>query len=358
MATEFEAARGRLGRLPLLAAAVLWLLSLFSGLFVGLAVGLLAVVAIGLPMVVLGLSSVAGFAFVGGWLAVIAWAVLAPPIGAMNSERIATRVSAASPPDPANPTDQAIVDRVTTVAVAAGVQPDIRIVDAPFADAAGVGRRRAGGRSQPVVIISRGAATLPEPLFRALAASALTDAVEGRGAALARAFAFMPPLLPVLVLRRLFRAIRGHWLRGIAIAYAFMFAWGLIAAFTASGTSDNLAVRAALAPFVAVGFTILLAFILFMVGGTMAAWLFVLAVPGEWFASRARAAADVAAIDLTRDPAAWMQLISGAPGRSAKPGWLDRAAVGWTLPARPGEAQRRANRLSRLQGVATSLRSS
>jgi hypothetical protein len=358
MATEFEASRGRLGRLPLLAAAVLWLLSLFSSLFVGLAVGLLAVVAIGLPMAVLGLSSIAGFAFFGGWFAAIAWAVLAPPIGAVNSERIATRVSRASPPDPANPTDQAIVERVTTVAVAAGVQPDVRIVDAPFVDAAGVGRRHSGGRAQPVVIITRGAATLPEPLFRALAASALTDAVEGRGAAIARAFANMGPLLPVLGLRRLFRAVRGHWLRALAIAYGFMFAWGLIAAFTASGTSDNLAVRALVSPFVAVGFTMLLGFILFMVGATMAAWLFVVAVPGEWFASRARAAADVAAIDLTRDPSAWTQLIAGAPARSVKPGWLDRAAVGWTLPARPGEAQRRVNRLSRLQGVATSLRSS
>jgi hypothetical protein len=358
MATEFDAARGRLGRLPLLAAGALWLLSLISGLFVGLAVGLLAVVAIGLPMVVLGLSSVAGFAFFGGWLAVVAWALLAPPIGAVNSERIATRVSAAAPPDPANPADQAIAERVATIAVAAGVQPDVRIVDAPFVDAAGVGRRRVGGRGQPVVIISRGAATLPEPLFRALAASALTDAVDGRAAAVARAFAFTPPLLPVLTLRRLFRAAHGHWLRWIANAYAFMFAWGLIAAFTASGTSDNVVVRALVSPFVAVGFTLLLGFILFMVGGTMIVWLFVLAVPGEWFASRARAAADVAAIELTRDPASWTQLISGAPSRPVKPGWLDRAAVGWTLPTRPAEAQRRVSRLSRLQGMAGSLRSS
>jgi hypothetical protein len=138
----------------LLAAGVLWLLSLISGLFVGLAVGLLAVVAIGLPLVVLGLSSVAGFAFVGGWLAVIARAVLAPPIGAVNSERIATRVSAASPPDPANPTDQAIVERVTTVAVAAGVQPDVGIVDAQFADAAGAAV--SGTRGERVDRCSRG----------------------------------------------------------------------------------------------------------------------------------------------------------------------------------------------------------
>ncbi len=358
MATEFDAARGSLGRLPLVAAGALWLLSLISSVFVGLAVGLLVVVAIGVPMVVLGLSSVAGFAFVGGWLAVIAWALFAPPIGAVNSERIATRVSAASPPDPANPSDQAIVERVMTIAVAAGVEPDIRIVDAPFADAAGVGRRRAGGRSQPVVIISRGAATLPEPMFRALAASALTDAVEGRGAALARAFAFMPPLLPVLVLRRLFRAVHGRWLRWIAIAYAVMFAWGLVAALTASGMSDNVAVRVLVAPFVALGFTMLLAWILAMVAGTIVVWLFVLAAPGEWFASRARAASDVAAVELTRDPASWMQLISEAPARPVKPGWLDRAAVGWTLPARPGEAQGRLHRLSRLQGVAASLRSS
>jgi hypothetical protein len=358
MATEFDSARSRLGLLPLAAAGVLWLLSVISGLFVGLAVGLLAVMAIGLPMVALGLSFVAALAFFGGWLAVIAWALLAPPIGAVNSERIATRVSAAVPPDPANPTDQAIAERVATVAVAAGVQPDVRIVNAPFVDAAGVGRRRVGGRSQPVVIVSRGAATLPEPLFRALAASALTDAVEGRAAAIARAFAFMPPLLPVLALRRLFRAVRGHWLRWIAIAYGFMFAWGLIAALTASGTSDNVAVRVLVSPFVAVGFTMLLGFILFMVGGAMVVWLFVLAVPGEWFAALARAAADVAAIELTRDPESWQQLISEAPSRQAKPGWLDRAAVGWTLPARPAEAQRRLHRLSRLQGVAGSLRSS
>jgi hypothetical protein len=133
---------------------------------------------------------------------------------------------------------------------------------------------------------------------------------------------------------------------------------GLIAAFTASGISDNLGVRVVAVPFIAVGFTSLLGFVLFMVGGTLAAWLVVLAAPGEWFASRARAAADVAAIELTRDPSVWMQLISEAPNRPVKPSWLDRVAVGWTLPARPGEAQRRVHRLSRLQGVAAALRSS
>jgi hypothetical protein len=351
VATDFDAARGRLGRLPLAATGVLWVLSVVSGFFAGIAGGFVAVVAIGLPMAALGLGSVAGVTYFVGWFTVVAWAVLAPPAGAMTSERIATRVSRARRPDPANPADQAIVERVDTIAIAAGVHPDVRIVDAEFADAAGVGRVRVGGRLQPVVIVTRGASSLPEPAFRALAASALTDAVEGRGAALARAFALMPPLLPALALRRVFHAARRHGLRSIVIAFGILYACGIAAALTASGTSTHLAQRLLLAPFVAIGFTFLFAMILAVVGGVLGSWLFLMAVPGEWLTSRARAASDVAAIELTRDPDAWSQLMATAPARSVKPAWLDRLAVGWTLPARVQEASRRTRRLSRLAGM-------
>jgi hypothetical protein len=361
MGDAFSDVRERIGRLPSAAAIALWLIAVFTSWFVGIFVAVLVAALVGLPFAMLGADIVATVLYVGTWLLVIVWAGVAPLFALRRVDRIAHWAARASAADPSRADDARIIDAASTIAIAAGAKPTVLVVDAPFMNAAGLGAAPSSSYAYSVdttLVVTRSSASLSNVQLRALLATALTDAVEGRGAAEARILATTPALLPLFALHRWSDQLLRSRRRAVISFAALMLGWGVFSASVADGVPKAVIVRVLLAPLLGAFFAILFAGLIAIVVVICAVWLAVLSVPPLWFASRARAAADVAAIQLTRDPNAWARLLAEAPTRRKAP-ILDRLMIGWTLPRSQAEAQRRIRAAaSAVPGVAHSLGSS
>ena len=361
MGDAFSDVRGRIGRLPSAAAIVLWLIAVFTSFFVGIFLAVLVVALVGLPFAMIGADIVAAVLYVGTVLLVIVWAGVAPLVALRRFDCIARWAARASEADPARADDARIIEVAHTIAIAAGAETTVLVTDAPYVNAAGLGATPSSSYAYTVdttILVTRSSASLSNVQLTALLATALTDAVEGRGAAQSRILATTPALLPLYVLHHWSEALLRSR-RRVAISFAaLMLGWGATSAAVADDLPKALILRVLLAPLLGAFFAILFAGLIAIVGLALAAWLLVLSIPPLWFASRARAAADVAAIQVTRDPNAWARLLATAPTRPKAP-VLDHLMLGWTIPRSQTEAQRRICAAARsVPGVAHSLASS
>lgn len=345
--TGFEEVRSRRGRLAALWAIVIWGVAVFTSFFVGIAMGLVALLGLGFPLQgfldVAGLDVDIGILFTLGWLATVLFALVGYPLSLLLADRIVPWALDARAADSRGGQDAALRSSLDTVGLAAGEDALLMVIDETWVDATALGRR--GGR--PTVLQSTGGAVLDDDHRELLAAGALADSLAGNAAARARLACAAPALIPFVLARRTWGLLRRHrtvgavlagvWLVGLSIA--------LIVDSMQPGSEVNLGPGGMFAPMAVLMFTALIAVFALIGFGIAAVWAGLLTILARPIAKRARLVADVGMASVVRDPEEWVEFLTVAGRRQIQPPWWSALAVDWLLPRDPGEAARRIQHL-------------
>jgi hypothetical protein len=356
--TAFEEIRARRGRPAIVAALGLWLVAILSSWFVGIVTGVLTLIALGFPVQefagLFGADPSIGVLFSIGFFIPVLAALVGIPLALLLADRIGPWVLSAQPVDESRPDHRRVHQAVEAIALAAGEEALILLVDAQWVDAVALGRR--GGRL--VVVVSTAAASLDDRDLEMLVGGVMADALAGNGAARARLATASPGLVPYVLVGGLARLVRRRP-KAVAIGsglYLAIWTATILMASGDPGSDVDFGPGAMLAPLVAVVFGLLLVLLTVAVVAVLVVWSMVLSLVGLPVGARARKVADVGMAGLVRDPEAWSSFLTVAAQRSVHPPPWTRLVIPWLLPQTAAAASRRVAELRRrVPGAGPSL---